>query len=129
MVSVRWRAALLMLSGAMLLALTSVALGAPGQKGGKKAPGKAPAANALIAEGAKVYASNGCSGCHTIGNKGGKMGPNLTHVGKSLNAQKLVAVIRTPKKVNPKGHMPAYDAKRIKEPQLKALVAYLLSLK
>lgn len=129
MVSVRWRAALLMISGAMLLALTSVALGAPGQKGGKKAPSKAPAAKSLVAAGAKVFASNGCGGCHAIGNKGGKMGPNLTHVGKSLNAQKLVEVIRTPKKFNPKGHMPAYDAKKINDAQLKALVAYLSSLK
>jgi putative heme-binding domain-containing protein len=33
------------------------------------------------ARGARVFASAGCSSCHTVGNEGGVTGPDLTNVG------------------------------------------------
>jgi mono/diheme cytochrome c family protein len=114
--------------GVILFGVAAITVAAPGQK--KKPAKPAPGASkTLIAEGKKVYDSSGCAACHMIGNKGGKVGPNLTHVGKTTKPAKLETVIRTPKKLNPKGMMPAYDAKKINAKQLKALVAYLSSLK
>jgi len=94
-----------------------------------KKPGKGAAASskALIAEGKTVYNAN-CVGCHVIGNSGGKVGPALTHVGKTRNAAWLTDEIRNPKKHN-HPRMPAYSPAQIDNAKLKALVAYLVSLK
>lgn len=124
--------AVLTLTGAVLTAsvLVTAAFAGPPKhnKHAKKPPAKSSAA--LITAGKKVYAANGCAGCHSIAGKGGKTGPNLTtvaaeakHTPKWLEEQVL----------NPKAHdadskMPPYEG-RIKGKDLQALVAYLGSLK
>ena len=124
-------AAALALSTAVLVTATCLT-GADAQK--KKVPpkpkAKAADTKALIAEGKKVYIKNACKTCHVIGDdKGGKIGPDLTHVGKDEKPADLVIYIREPKKKNPQSLMPAYAPNQINDKQLKALVAYLASLK
>ena len=110
-----------------------VSLGATTAAPGQKKPGK-PAASAgssaQTAAGRKVYEANGCKACHVVGtDKGGKTGPDLTHVAKTRKADYLTGMVRNPKKANPKSAMPAYGPDKINDSQLKSLVAYLSSLK
>ena len=123
--------------GALALALstavqfTSTAItGASAQKK-KPAPKKPVPANikGLIAEGKTVYMQNGCAACHAIGGTGGKTGPDLSKFGASHKEADAILYVRDPKKKNPNGVMPAYGPDKINDKKLKALVAYLLSLK
>ena len=54
-------------------------------------------------------------------------GPELTHVGSGYAADKLAALIHNPLSVNPQAAMPAFD--KLSDADLRALVAYLLTLK
>ena len=115
------------LSGIALLGILSFTAAAPQKKGGKKPA--VGASKTLIAAGKKVYDGNGCAACHMIGAKGGKTGPEVSHVGKTRKADWLTTQIREPKKNKPEGTMPGYDAEKINAKDIKALVAYLVSLK
>ncbi len=115
----RWAAAL-GLSCTVLLASACLTAGAQ-----KKAPA---AAKGSADAGKKVYAKY-CPVCHAIKGVGGKLGTDLTKVGKTRNAAWLTTEIRTPKKYFPKGTMPAYAANQISDKDLKDLVAYLGTLK
>jgi cbb3-type cytochrome oxidase cytochrome c subunit len=105
--------------------LVNAALAAPPKK---KAPVTKPDPK-LIAAGKTVYGANGCKGCHKIADAGGATGPNLTKVGADPKhtAKWLEDAVVNPKSHNPDSAMPAYD--QIKGKDLKALVAYLVSLK
>lgn len=117
----------LALSGLILLgAVTLTAVPSSGQK---KKPAKPAPASKLIAEGKKVYEKNGCATCHVIKGQGGKTGPDLTTVGKEHKADWLTKQIRDPKQFKADSLMPAYGADIISDKDLKALVAYLVSLK
>jgi cytochrome c oxidase subunit 2 len=94
---------------------------------GPQKPSKSP--SPLVAAGKLVYDKNACSACHAIAGKGGKSGPDLTHAGKGKSAAWMIVQIRTPRKHHPSGMMPAYGPDRIADKDLKALVAYMLSLK
>jgi mono/diheme cytochrome c family protein len=102
-------------------------------------------ASGLFAAGRKVFESNGCARCHTIGSPGaaaeaGPMaggpgvmmarGPDLGQVGvdPAHTRQWLADHIRKPTMHKPQSRMPAYDGK-IKEDDLLALADYLASLK
>ena len=125
----RLGAAALALSTAILMSATFIT-GADAQKKKKPAPKpKAADSKALIAEGKTVYAKNNCAACHVIAGKGGKIGPDLSTFGKAHTAAVTVVYIREPKKKNPNSIMPAYGPHQINDKQLKALVAYMLSLK
>ena len=96
----------------------------------KKAAKPAAAAGGDVAAGKKAYQANGCKACHVIGDdKGGKTGPDLTHVGKTRKPDWLAAQIRNPKKFDPKSAMPAYGADKIDDKALKSLAAYMAGLK
>lgn len=123
-------------SGAAALALASFLLlgtatlnDAAAQKNPKK-PSKPSATSAkLIAAGKKVYENNGCKACHAIGGAGGKTGPDLSKVGKKRKPDWLTTQIRDPKKNGHDSIMPSYGEDKINAKDLKALVAYLSSLK
>ena len=124
-------ASALVLCGATLFVAVAVTSAAPGQKKkpSKLAPSAAPTA-ADIAKGRKIYEANGCKACHVVGeDKGGKTGPELTHVAKTRKPDWMSAQVRDPKKFDPKSAMPAYGADKIDDKQLKTLVAYMSSLK
>ena len=116
------------LTGVMLVTSLALTLASP-KKNVKVAK---PAVNkALITEGKKLFttAAPRCDMCHATSAKVKKMGPNLAQIGKTWSASKLTTVIRDPKKIDPKGTMPAYDKSKLNDKQLKAMVAYLQSLK
>ncbi len=77
--------------------------------------------------GKKVYDQNRCDICHKIGDKGGAIGPDLTHVGSRRDPAWLATQIRDPKSKNPNTQMPPFT--QIQEGEMGALVDYLTSLK
>lgn len=48
------------------------------------------------AAGQKIFASNGCSGCHRVGDAGGRSGPDLTRIGGARSLEHLRAAVVTP---------------------------------
>jgi len=99
---------------------------------------KAPAvASDQLAAGRRVYENNACVNCHTIAgtDSNGTFGPDLTHLmsrttiasGAAPNDEKnLTAWIKDPDSIKPGCLMPAMQ---LEQPDVKALVAYLMSLK
>ncbi len=53
------------------------------------------------AEGKIVYETNGCAGCHKIGNEGSTFGPNLTRIGESRSYDYLKTSV-----INPSADVP-----------------------
>jgi mono/diheme cytochrome c family protein len=71
--------------------------------------------------GAEVAAQSGCLACHTFGENGNEIGPDLTEIGARLPR---AAIART--LVNPSGIMPAYTD--LSEEKTDRLVDFLASL-
>jgi len=84
------------------------------------------------ARGAEVYTEQKCKLCHSVAGEGNKKGP-LDAVGASLSADEIHAWLVTPEEMAAKSgkdrkpKMKKYD--KLSEADMKALVAYLLSLK
>jgi ubiquinol-cytochrome c reductase cytochrome b subunit len=76
--------------------------------------------------GRAVYARSGCTACHSIYGKGGKIGPDLTHVGNRRDADWLIRHFKDPQAVSPGSIMPRVD---LSEKELKELTDYMMSLK
>jgi cytochrome c oxidase subunit 2 len=101
----------------------------------ERAPAAQPPAGAA-ADGAAVFASSACVGCHTVrGVSSGVIGPDLTHFGqrKTLaagilpnTAENLAAWIRDPQRLKPGAKMPALG---LSDAQARSVAIYLLSLK
>lgn len=79
-----------------------------------------------VSKGSQVYQGKKCALCHSIQGKGGKAGGDLSHVGTKRDAQWLETFMKDPKAVKPKVKMPAFKGN---DDELKALVAYMMSLK
>ena len=81
----------------------------------------------LAEKGRKVFQQAGCVACHKIQGQGGPAGPDLTHIGASRADQTWYRkFLRDPASVNPASRMMPFDD--LSEAELKALIAYLLSL-
>ena len=93
--------------------------------GTRTAPAGSP--QALVERGHEIYVAGKCQDCHVIKGEGVDFGPELTHVGSGYAADKLAALIHNPLSVNPQASMPAFD--KLSDADLRALVAYLLTLK
>jgi cytochrome c oxidase subunit II len=88
-------------------------------------------------EGRELFVALGCGACHAVrGVAGGRLGPDLTQVGarRSLAAGtlkngvgNLAGWIASAQHLKPGNRMPSYD--QLQGPQLRALAAYLESLK
>jgi mono/diheme cytochrome c family protein len=76
---------------------------------------------------ADVYASV-CVACHKIGNDGGSVGPNLTHVGSRRDQETIRQIIEDPLSNYDESEMPPFGEKLTKE-QINALAKYLASLR
>lgn len=87
----------------------------------------AGSSQALVDRGHEVFVANHCESCHVVAGRGGAVGPELTHIGGRATADRLAKQIRNPESLNPNANMPAFD--KISDGDLKALVAYLLTLK
>jgi len=70
-----------------------------------------------------VFQAQGCANCHTIAGTGGKVGPDLSHIGGTLTA----AQMRTTITHGTSKGMPAFST--LTPAQLSSLVDYLSSLK
>jgi ubiquinol-cytochrome c reductase cytochrome b subunit len=73
-----------------------------------------------------LYEKNGCASCHSIHGKGGKVGPELTHVGGRRNAEWLMRHFKDPQAMSPGSIMPKI---MLQEKELKELTDYMMSLK
>jgi mono/diheme cytochrome c family protein len=81
-----------------------------------------------IVLGRTVFQSSGCARCHAIGGKGGRMGPDLSHVGAERSAKWIMDHVRNPQAHEPSSRMPAFEG-RMSDQNLQALGAYLAGLK
>ena len=76
-------------------------------------------------EGKAVVASEGCLGCHKIGESGGTLGPNLTYIGDRLGRDAIARTLE-----NPTAPMPSYSNLREEKPeQFEQMVTFVASLK
>jgi mono/diheme cytochrome c family protein len=80
-----------------------------------------------VAVAADVYASV-CVACHKIGSEGGKVGPNLTHVGSRRDEETIRQIIEDPLSNYDESEMPPFGEKLTKD-QINALAKYLASLR
>src|SRR6184192_3562034 len=63
--------------------------------------------DAGVAHGKELYAQNKCSICHSLGGKGGNVGPALDDAGKKWTAEKLTTFLSDPSSVHSDSAMPA----------------------
>lgn len=73
--------------------------------------------------GANLFYGKGCIGCHTVGDVGGKRGPNLSEIGSSLSHDELTWRI-----LNGGTNMPGYGDS-LTPPELEQLVEFLQTQK
>jgi cytochrome c551/c552 len=84
-------------------------------------------ANSSIS-GASLFKSKGCIACHTINGKGGKVGPNLSHIGSNnLSYHWMKEQLADPAAHFRSNIMPSYGS--MPPAKIKILVNYLESLK
>ena len=92
---------------------------------GAAAPVAAIAADPLVDQGSKLFASNSCNACHGDGGTGGPAGPALTGIHKRFDADHLTTLLKSPTAKMSGGGMQPVD---LPADQMKALIAYLGSL-
>lgn len=57
-------------------------------------------------KGEKIIEQHNCRGCHTIGGRGGTIGPDLSFEGERVNPEWLVKFLQKPIKIRPAGVLP-----------------------
>lgn len=82
--------------------------------------------HALVEHGKRFFFQQGCIGCHTIGQVGTPIGPDLSHVGRDYSPTYLTGWLRDPASQKRPAHMPRID---LTEEETQALAAYLSSLR
>ncbi len=73
-----------------------------------------------------LYDRNGCAVCHSVRGKGGKLAPELTHVGGKRDADWLMKHFKEPQAMSPGSIMPKV---MLQDNELKELTDYMMSLK
>lgn len=79
-----------------------------------------------IDAGKKVYQQRGCAACHIVAGVGGKVGPDLTSIGRNRDSGFLYKWLKNPQAVKPAAIMPNLN---LTDKEIKPLVEYLTSLK
>ena len=79
----------------------------------------------LLAEGKKLFTTQGCYGCHTIGVVGTPIAPDLSHVGLKYPESYIERWLRDPLFQKPTAHMPKIT---LTEVEVRALASFLGSL-
>lgn len=87
--------------------------------------GSPEAEEEMMALGEELFAEFGCIACHRIGDEGGRLGPDLTHVGFMLQPQFIYRWIRNPKAFKPHTRMPNLG---LNEADALAVTLYLSTL-
>jgi nitric oxide reductase subunit C len=85
------------------------------------------AAVTSVTPGEAVYKAQSCSACHTIAGVGGKVGPDLSQVGKRHDNEWIEAQLMDPKSHNPQSIMPSFA--RLSEKDRDDLAHYLAGLR
>jgi mono/diheme cytochrome c family protein len=75
--------------------------------------------------GRRLFEEKGCIGCHSLGGKGGTIGPALDEVAKRRDSQWIITHFRNPQAVTPGSVMPRFD---FTEQEIRALTEFLLSI-
>ncbi len=78
-----------------------------------------------IAAGQRLFVEKGCEACHSLGGKGGNLGPALDQVAKRHDAQWIIGHFKNPQAVSPGSIMPQFG---FSEQETRALTEFLLSL-
>jgi ubiquinol-cytochrome c reductase cytochrome b subunit len=111
----------------ILAGLTVVTIGFLTIMGAKAPIVNAPAVTSpSVLAGRILYDKNGCASCHSIQGRGGKIGPELSHVGGKRDADWLMRHFKDPQALSPGSIMPKV---MLEEKELKELTDYMLSLK
>jgi mono/diheme cytochrome c family protein len=74
--------------------------------------------------GRRLFAQKGCIGCHSVGGRGGKVGPALDGVAKRQTTDWIIQHFRDPAAVSPGTVMPKFN---LTEPEIRALTSFLVS--
>jgi mono/diheme cytochrome c family protein len=77
-----------------------------------------------IQSGEALFETKGCIGCHSVGGKGGNVGPALDKVAERRTPDWIMQHFRNPQSVSPGSVMPQFD---LSEQQVRALTEFLLS--
>ena len=75
--------------------------------------------------GQRLFAQKGCIGCHSVGGKGGNVGPALDDVTERRSPDWIGKHFRDPAAVSSETVMPKFN---LSEPEIRALTSFLLSL-
>ena len=75
--------------------------------------------------GRRLFQERGCLDCHSVGGKGGTIGPALDDVTKRRNPQWIIAHFKNPEAVSPGTVMPQFN---FTEQEVRALTEFLISL-
>lgn len=78
-----------------------------------------------VPAGRRLFQEKGCQECHSLGGKGGTIGPALDEVAKRHDAQWIIAHFRNPQAVSPGTLMPQFN---FSEQETRALTEFLLSM-
>ena len=89
-------------------------------------PAVAEQTDETIQRGQNVFMTNKCSRCHSIEGNGGRMGPDLSHVGSRREAAWLQTFLKDPRSVIPQGKQPPFKGT---DQEREELVMYLSSLR
>jgi ubiquinol-cytochrome c reductase cytochrome b subunit len=81
----------------------------------------------LAAEGEKLFAENGCDGCHLEGGRNIGTGPSLIGSARRHPQEWLIQHFKDPKSVSPGSTMPKFDY--LREEEMIKLIHYIKSLK
>ena len=74
-----------------------------------------------------IFLSEHCNTCHMLNGSGGKIGPDLTHVGSRRSQDWIMEQLNNPRSHNPNSVMPGFA--QLPEPEKQQLAGYLASLK
>ncbi|MCS6850478.1 MAG: cytochrome c, partial [Gemmataceae bacterium] len=80
----------------------------------------------LQLQGAAVFQNKQCRNCHALDGVGGRRGPDLSHVGRTLTRNQLINQVSNGTPGG--GNMPAFG-KHISPAEMTALVEFLVSLR
>ncbi len=78
-----------------------------------------------IPAGRRLFQEKGCADCHSLGGKGGNLGPALDQVGKRHDPEWIAAHFKNPQAITPGSIMPQFN---FSEQETRALTEFLLSL-
>ncbi len=98
----------------------------PELSGSSLAAANVALADPLAAKGKDIFEQQACNACHGDGGVGTAAAPKLIGVGAKYSSEKLQALLKQPNSKMTAGGMPATD---LKDEEMKALVAYVRSLK